>query len=414
MKNFPHQINQLSRLNAALRIFVTLADAAAEVGDDGVVGDALARSRVYTFRNPGDRAIQQLLADEHSKPIGSQGTRAAARDLRRFFALLGFVDRHETGEWRVSAPARELLELDPDTDGPRLRELWREALLDLELDDQAGNVSHPYRILLRLVAEVPGLPKPYSGLCLEAADDSAGEFSRIIQIARSPDPMGTMTALAGEHMSRNSVKILPSMAIQLGDLFDSNGRLNVTNWVSDAMLDPRRARSRDAVIRNLVRRPFTPRSRLSAGPRRAIGSPVVVRRYDVDLLGARYNDHEDCLDRFTRLFPEGVQRFEAIYDLIAVKPGAVMLVEAKTIRSDERAQVRIAVGQIYYYEHFEVAPLYPGSEIKRLLLTDRPLGAELCQFLTACQIGVVWLPPNGRLGGSNLGLDHLEQFGIGR
>ena len=354
----------------------------------------------------------QLLDDEHSKPIGSQGTRAAARDLRRFFALLRLVDRNETGQWSVSASARELLGLNAQADAPRIRELWREALVDLELDDEAGNVSHPYRILLRLVAEVPGLPKPYSGLCLEATDDSAEEFSRIMRIARSPDPTSTMTELAGEHMSRNSVKILPSLAIQLGDIFDSNGRLRITEWVSDALLDPRRARTRDAVIRNLVRRPFTPRSRVPAGRRRAISSKIALRRYDPDLLGARYNDHEDCLDRFTHLFPEEVQRFEAIYDLIAVKPGAVMLVEAKTIRSDDRVQVRIAVGQIYYYEHFEVAPLYPDSEIKRLILTDQALAGELCQFLTACEIGVVWMPPNKLLSGSNLGLHHLEQFGI--
>ena len=215
-------------------------------------------------------------------------------------------------------------------------------------------------------------------------------------------------------MSRNSVKILPSLAIQLGDIFDHNGQLTITEWLSDAMLDRRRARSRDAVIRNLVRRPFAPRARADAGPRRAIRSRVVVRRYDPDLIGARYNDHEDCLDRFTRLFPAGIQRFEAIYDLLAVKPGAVMLVEAKTIRNDGRAQARTAVGQIYYYEYFDVVPLYPESEIKRLLLTDQLLGGELCQFLTACQIGLVWMPPDQGLGGTDLGLSHLEQFGIAR
>jgi hypothetical protein len=177
MKNFPHQINQLPRLNTALRVVVDLIDAGQNIDDDGVVGDALARSEAYTFRNPGSRTIAQLLAAEHQKPIGSQGTRAAARDLRRFFGLLRFVYKNAQGQWVVSDSARTLLALDPSANFARIREIWREALLDLALVDQ-NNTSHPYRILLRLVAEVPNLPKPYSGLSLEAADDSEKEFTR--------------------------------------------------------------------------------------------------------------------------------------------------------------------------------------------------------------------------------------------
>ncbi len=135
MKNFPHQINQLSRLNAGVRVFVDLVDADENVSDDGVVGDALARSTVYTFRAPGERTIEQLLAEEHVKPAASQGTRAAARDLRRFSALLAFVNRSEAGAWIVSDSARTLLALHPPADQTRIRELWREALLDIALAD---------------------------------------------------------------------------------------------------------------------------------------------------------------------------------------------------------------------------------------------------------------------------------------
>ena len=57
MKNFPHQINQLLKLTRALGVFGRLIEAKLNVDDDGIVGDALARAGVYTFRNPGSKMI---------------------------------------------------------------------------------------------------------------------------------------------------------------------------------------------------------------------------------------------------------------------------------------------------------------------------------------------------------------------
>jgi len=131
------------------------------------------------------------------------------------------------------------------------------------------------------------------------------------------------------------------------------------------------------------------------------------------LIGTRYNDHEDCLDRFSNLFSEDIKRFEAIYDLLLVTVGTVLLVEAKTIRNDDRIQVRTAVGQLYYYDYFEVRPLYPAHNTKRLLVTDGPLANDISEFLTTLDIGVIWIERDGSRGGSDLGLAHLEQFGVG-
>jgi hypothetical protein len=99
--------------------------------------------------------------------------------------------------------------------------------------------------------------------------------------------------------------------------------------------------------------------------------------------------------------------------LIVGGGNVLLLVEAKTIRDDERAQVRTGLGQLYYYEHFEVKPLYPDREICRLLLTDRPVSADLCEFLTQCAVGVVWIAEDTVVGGTELGLRQLEQFGVG-
>ena len=347
MKNFPHQINQLPRLNEAVAVFARLIDEGRNIDDDGIVGDALARAGVYTFRNASRKSVETLLASEHRKPRGSQGTRTCARDLRRFFRLLGFITRRDDSAWHVEEQARNLLALTLPADQARIHELWRRALLDMRLGDERGRISRPYRILLRLVAELPGISKPYSGLCLESADDSAAEFDRIVSVASRPNPTATMDELAGAHMARDSIKILPSLAEQLGDI------MTISPRVADTLLDSRFVIAADEAMRNLTRRRFVPRRRAVGGARRGQRSGrSLVRKYDPDLVGERFDAHEDCLDRFSEKFPAAVERFHAIYDLLLVRHGAaLLLVEAKTIRGDERLQVRTALGQLYFYEY---------------------------------------------------------------
>jgi hypothetical protein len=410
MKNFPHQINQLPRLRDALEVFVRLADAQENVNDDGVVGDALARAGVYTFRNAGSRSADELLRAEHRKATASQGTRACARDLRRFFTLLGFINEVNQG-WRVEAPARALLAFDQDTEIAQIHDLWRQALLNLDLADGHGS-SHPYQILLRLVAEVPGLAKPYSGLCLEAADDTDAEFERIREIAGQDHPSETMEELAGAHMARNSIKILPSIAEQLRDVIERNGRLYVSDRIADALNFPPRGGGRPGGVGALIRRPFVPRRRTTGGQRREQGtSEPTTRLYDADLVAGRYNDHEDCLDRLSRLMPENVEQLRASYDLILVTPKHIVLVECKTIQNDARLQVRSAFGQLHYYEYFDVSPLYPNREIRRLVLTDSELPRVLREFLTNYRIGHIWIDKDGEKGGTDLGLSYLRDLG---
>jgi len=251
---------------------------------------------------------------------------------------------------------------------------------------------------------MPGLSKPYAGLCLEARDDSDKEFNRMLKIARHSSPSETMNALAGAHMARNSVKILPSIAEQLGDVHDDRSRLFISERVADVLATEEGAEASVEAVQKLVRRPYAPRKRAAGGKRREPGAgETVMRSYEPDRVGARFNAHEDCLDRLSKLFPADVDRLQAIYDLL--------LVEAKTIRNDARRQVRAALGQLFYYEHFDVAPLHPGKEIRRLALTDRELGEDLQAFLTEHQIGLLWILESGKLGGTELGLAHLRKLG---
>lgn len=411
MKNFPHQINQLPRLMDALSVFATLIDAQRDVDDDGLVGDALARAEVYTFRAIRGRTISQLLQAEHAKPPDKRGTETCARELRRFFGLLGFIRHTEGGGWEVSASATSLLALDLKDQIDAANDIWRQALLAMQLTDATGS-SHPYQVLLRLLAAMPGLAKPYAGLCLAARDDSDSEFARIRRIAAKPNPAQTMVALAGENQAKNSIKILPSIAKQLGDIQERAGLLFVGEQVADVLTTDDESIPSEEAVQKLVRRPYAPRRRDPGGPRRAQGTGGrVTHFFDPDAVGARFNAHEDCLDSLSRLFPPEVERLQAVYDLLLVISGKVMLVEAKTIRSDARRQVRIALGQLFYYEHFDVAPLYPDKEMLRLVLTDQEMGLDLQGFLTKHRTGVVWIPEEGTPGASELGIAHLQSFG---
>jgi len=411
VKNFPHQINQLPRLARALGVFARLIEQNQDLDGDGVVGDALARAEVYTFRTPGNRTIEKLLQTEHQKTPANQGTRTCARELRRFFSLLGFIRQARSRSWEISSSARSLLALNREDQRAAANDIWRQALLGMELTDASGS-SHPYQILLRLVVAIPGLPKPYSGLCLEARNNSDTEFDRIRRIATRSNPSETMNALAGAHMAKNSIKILPSIAQQLGDIQDRKGRLFISERVADALAPDDEPESSERVVQRLVRRPYAPRRRESGGQRRAQGEArPAMRCYDPDRVGARFNAHEDCLDRLSRLFPSAVDRLQATYDLLLVVPTTAMLIEAKTIRNDARRQIRAALGQLFYYEHFDVGPLYLDKEILRVVLTDQELTDDLQAFLTKHRIGVVWILESGRVGGSELALAHLRRIG---
>src|SRR4051794_8974784 len=107
MKNIPHQINDLPKLHATLRVFAELGARGADLSDDGIVGKEMARQGVYTFRDK-NLSVDAALAIEARKPRGSQGTRTFARDLRRLFMLLNFIAARVDGSLTVTALGEEL------------------------------------------------------------------------------------------------------------------------------------------------------------------------------------------------------------------------------------------------------------------------------------------------------------------
>ena len=207
MKNFPHQFNDIEKLFGALEVAKQLIDNDIALTDENF-GEQLTRNGIYTYR---DRAlsIDEFLAREQEKPAASRGYLTVSRDIRRFFELLGFITVFPDKKAKLSPAAKQLL----GTESADLRkELWKNSMLQLGLEGTAGEISHPYRILLKLVNTIPGIDTPKLMLALEADNDSEEEFERIcilaqLSIAEIIQETGTSAAMAA-----NAVKILPGIA----------------------------------------------------------------------------------------------------------------------------------------------------------------------------------------------------------
>ncbi len=180
MKNFPHQFNDIKKLLNALVVARDLIDEDIPLTDENF-GEQLTRKKIYTYRDK-TLSIEQFLQNEMEKPRSSRGYLTVARDIRRFFDLLGFIvildaNKHS----RVTTMGKQLLMATSDEE---IRDIWKNALLQLGLEGTDGEISHPYRLLLKLVNTFQGIETSKLMLALEAKNDSKEEFERISALAK--------------------------------------------------------------------------------------------------------------------------------------------------------------------------------------------------------------------------------------
>jgi hypothetical protein len=425
LKNFPHQYNQLSKLEEALRVASILIDGEDELRDDGVYGYALARAHVYTFRGLDEPAAFDLevrIGQEKQKPIGSQGARTAARETRRTLSLLHFLEFTDDN-YKLAPEGQRLLYAASQNDVRGRAIIWRRCLWQLELIDQDGHVSHPIRLMLRLLGDGP-LGKLALGFALEALDDSEEEFQRIHGLAISADidaayeSIGTPTAQAP-----NSVKILPALAEQVGLITISSDSiasiLPLGQRVAKGIV-PRPAAIRPStslpIHRKAMVRPF--KSDREPGTLAPTVPLTPEEQHEAqERLRERSAEHERILKTFALLFDGSgadLKENPLAFDFTASNSAAfVLLCEAKSIgNTDERIQVRLAVGQLSYYEYFDVIPLYDGATIAKVLLVNRPLSSDMRDYLSYLQIELVVVSDDGFELSESLQTLLQERFGI--
>jgi len=356
MKNFPHQINQIPKLVAALAVAKDILVQGQDFSDDGVFGYALAKRGVYTFREK-DRPIDDIIEDEQQKPTPNQGPRTCARDLRRLFTLLGFLDADPNGGYRITNLGNEIIAAGFDLSKSYVRATWRGALDNLVLTE-AGQVSHPYQVLKRLARLRPGIESLKLSLALEAENDTAAELDRIVELADKEDWIQILEENGSSvHQIRNAVKILPALARQIGDLGDQNNNSSPADGaIAEVEATTHPSQSKPARRHRSV----TAESIAQTGEPTDEGLPVMTDLTEANTIRKhRTARHHQLVQQFALLLQQqGYHLMEDPFDILGVHANVhPILVEVKTLdgsTDDEKTQVRGALGQLLYYEGLDV------------------------------------------------------------
>ena len=394
LKNFPHQVSNLQKLRAALSVFGIADAAGSDLDDDAVIGGAMARAGVYTFRNKA-LSVRQALVQERRKTSSRQGTRTVARDLRRFFALAGLLERGTTGKLAVASLGRHLLSLEPGSEAAN--HAWREALGRIALPE-GNRISHPYLALLRLIAALPGIEARRLALALEAQDDTEREFARILGLARVGAWTSVLRALrVSKHMARNAIKILPAIAKQLGDVHEENGCYYPV--AQDPAVRARRRRRRPQARRVVSRHRTVTPATIATSPSRSDRSLKEEEYADPEVSAELRRDrlvrHQALVHQFGSLVAaQQYELHEDPYDLLATHPQRLsILAEAKTLDgspADENAQVRAAIGQLFYYKGFDVPPAMRENGLLVVAVFEGRPSEEHIAFLESLEVVTTW------------------------
>lgn len=411
MKNFPHQYNDLRKLRATLETARDLAGEGADSNDDVVLGYELARRRIYGFRGLDYEAddqtvaehIAQRIEDEQDKPAGNQGARTAAREMRRTLRYLGWLDEAGT----ELTPAGEALLATPEGSDEELI-LMQQAISSIAVADRDGRVSHPIQILLRLLDEVEFDSRGGMELALESTDDSVVEFRRVVTLAGLPadERIAQLKGLGWtDSQLANAIKILPAFAQQSALITtDGTGRFILTDAGRRAIgratvrvdatkrvarrTERRRRRATSVATRDAEQ--VARHRRLLAAERRVLTPEE--QALAAELLYERTERHQVLVRKIATACGRGeFHEDAAAYDLLVdLDPRApLVLIEVKTIAGDAALQIRGAVGQLLYYEYFAVAEAFPGRTVRRLVVVDDRVPADLATFLQYYEVGLL-------------------------
>ena len=391
MKNFPHQFNDLDKSYEALRIAKQLIDDEIPLNDNNY-GRQLTIEGVYTYRETA-LSVEEYFQSQQDNSSSYRGYETASRETRRFFQYLGFLIIDEDKNGTLSPLANQLLETETDE---KRREIWKTALLQLTLEAD-GEISHPYRILLRLVNTFPGIETSKLLLALEAENDSDEEFERIAGFIDLPleeivENVGTTRRTAD-----NAVKILPGIAVQLGDIerirkragsraYPVNQIVTEDGIITEGQTETAR---RTAPIRQVTAEEIAPTPNFQDIPSIPI-DPTEANR----MRQKRFTEHQQIVRLLGRInVDHGFEIFEDRFDCVATKSDTVLLYEVKTILesfTDQEKQTLTAVGQLKYYEFSEVQPKWHDANIEQIVVFSQKPHSQIVEFCTAENIIVVW------------------------
>jgi len=394
MKNFPHQFNDLEKLFNALRSVKQLIDEEIALKDENF-GELLTRNEIYTYRDKS-LAIDEFLALEEEKPRASRGYLTVARDIRRLFQLLGFLTVYEDKSGTLSPQAIQLLA----SPNEQVKiELWKNSFIQLGLEGSDGEISHPYRILLKLVQDRSGIETKKLMLALEAENDSTEEYERIINLSELTLEEILESTGTSESMAKNAVKILPGIAEQLGDISRRGnysypiGRLIITEDEISTEI-PSETTNPEGVPYSQFRSVTS--EAIAIDPIfNTISTVSIDYTESIRIRQQRLAEHQQIVRQLGIFCEErDFELYEGKFDCLSTLEDTALLFEIKTIlstMSDQEKQTVKGVGQLKYYKFSIVNRQMEYENIKEFLVYSQKPQTSLIEFCTAENIKVIWL-----------------------
>lgn len=425
MKGFPNQVADLQKLASALKVVVELEAEGSDTRDDGVFGEALVRRGILGPREV-NASVDEYITEQRAKPLPNQSFRASSRGLRELFRVLGLIDTHGSNV-EVTSYGHEISSFAGRNSDDRALRIWRLLITDLAHDGGDGETSHPYQVLLRLVARKPGITRAKCALALEARNDSEGELNRILNLADLQEDQIREQLDVTQSNWDNSKKILPSWAEQLGDVRKVGQRF----YMSDApgSFDEQPEESSRPVQTQLRRLPGS--SQVTSGtiaragttenwdeadePNEAPVDPEARTRRRARLRD-RLRRHNLIVQKIAaQAERQEVVLYQNPFDCLVVGADEVLLIEVKSLdgtESDEVERVRGALGQLLYYESFVAEPLAQGRRIRKVACFERRVSDEHITWLERSDIQVIWDDGDrfGGTGSARVTLNNYLQF----
>ncbi|WP_373285047.1 hypothetical protein [Novosphingobium marinum] len=272
--------------------------------------------------------------------------------------------------------------------------------------DGDGATSHPYQVLLRLVARRPGITRAKCALALEAKNDSPEELDRIAELSDLEEDQIRHQIGVSQSNWNNAKKMLPRFAEQLGDVIKTGQSFKLAQ--TPGHVAPTRDKSVAASSEDEEKK-----TRAKRNPRKVttdtIGQagtgeesePAPPPDLDPEKMAAAIAARADRVKRHNlivkalagKLVEAGCELYEDPFDILAPHDDRAILVEVKTLdgsEPDERDRVRDALSQILYYEAFVTEPLVGGRDIVRVACFEHRPSDDHIGFLENQGIETVW------------------------
>lgn len=396
MKGFPNQVTKIDKLTNALSVLSRIIDDG-DAYDDDSLGEALLAAGVI---NPGHgySDIPAYLEATRSKPPSNQSHRTSARGIREFLSRAGLINT-DHGVLELTTAGDRLLQVHGSNDQDRFVAEWKVIARNISAIDNEGRLSHPYRVMLRMLSARPGTPRAYCALALEAGDDSEEELQRVIGLLDLNDESAIISTIGTTKSNwDNAKKILPSIAEQIGDVARVQNGLVVVDAESynDPVYEPavERVTSRK-VTANTIATTKVPEQSDEVTP--MVEANLVSLAEAITKRADRNLRHNTLVQLFaSQLLGETVELWEGLFDCLAVDNATAILAEMKTLDGsvvDEVHQVRTAVSQLFYYEWFALPPEVSEANlplIKVAVFEKVPTERHIA-WMESLEVRVVWL-----------------------